>query len=607
MKVMALGTLVVLGVGPVSTKECVLFDAATTPRARVAAQDGATLDWKPDFLTVRTSASSAYPGFTVEGPWNLSAYGEIAVEFVGGAQESRCTVRLLNPGGRPDGKGCFITKFTVKPWRAQTRSQVIPPERPSWRGIQAELKGIRTWALPYLLWNTNTADVALWNHEDVPVATLDRRNVAQVAVYVNTPSSAITPLDGRETWFARLPEPDSPEALFYTTQDELLAPYYGRHGFTRTYDFSAQNIRRKYGADWFATWADLAHRRLRSWGCNTIANSSDRSICLMDRTPYTERFEVHSKPLAGHTGGWWDFADPFDPSFRAEARRQTTEVFKREFADPWCLGFFVDNEQHWGEPHTLGVSTLKSPADQAAKRVLCDRLKAKYETVAALNAAWRTVYADWDGFLAETVPPTDLAGAKADLAAFAMELAETYYRVIKEEIKRANPGKLYLGCRYAGVPKDFVVRAAAQHCDVISYNIYTKNPCWFKLPEGVDKPVLIGEFHFGALDRGPFCPGLILLKDQKERAKVYGEYVRGALAHPNLVGVHWHQFSDQATSGRFDGENMQVGWTDVRSERSSGGLRMSMRRANLPRCASCRTTSRLSPSSMTAPAPRHVI
>ena len=30
-----------------------------------------------------------------------------------------------------------------------------------------------------------------------------------------------------------------------------------------------------------------------------------------------------------------------------------------------------------------------------------------------------------------------------------------------------------------------------------------------------------------------------------------------------VVGVHWHQFSDQATSGRFDGECMQVGWTDV--------------------------------------------
>jgi len=79
----------------------------------------------------------------------------------------------------------------------------------------------------------------------------------------------------------------------------------------------------------------------------------------------------------------------------------------------------------------------------------------------------------------------------------------------------------------------------------------------------VDKPVLIGEFHFGALDRGPFCPGLILLKDQNERAETYRRYVRTSLEHPNIVGVHWHQFSDQATAGRFDGENMQVGWTDV--------------------------------------------
>ena len=40
-------------------------------------------------------------------------------------------------------------------------------------------------------------------------------------------------------------------------------------------------------------------------------------------------------------------------------------------------------------------------------------------------------------------------------------------------------------------------------------------------------------------------------------------YVESALANPQIVGVHWHQFSDQATSGRFDGEYLQVGWTDV--------------------------------------------
>ena len=51
--------------------------------------------------------------------------------------------------------------------------------------------------------------------------------------------------------------------------------------------------------------------------------------------------------------------------------------------------------------------------------------------------------------------------------------------------------------------------------------------------------------------------------NHEERGKAYEAYVRSALEHPNCVGTHWHQFSDQATTGRFDGENFNVGFTDV--------------------------------------------
>ena len=382
-----------------------------------------------------------------------------------------------------------------------------------------------------------------------------------------TPSSAMTPLatpaGDRAGWFAELPARDDPVfGAFYETRDALLWPYYGKRGISSVYDFSAANIRRKYGEKWFETWADLAHRRLRSWCCNTIANSSDKRICLMDRTPYTDRFEIHARPIAGHKGGWWEFCDPFDPSFRAEARRMT-EVYKAEIADPWCFGFFVDNEHYWGQPHSLGLSTLKSPADQPCKAVFRDRMKAKYGDIAKLNAKWGTAYTDWDVFMSDTKGPDPLGGARADLEDFSSEIAENYYRIIREELKRANPGKLYLGCRWAGGAPAFTVKAAAKYCDVLSYNVYRKEMSGFRLPEGVDAPVMIGEFHFGALDRGPFCPGLILLRDQNHRAQTYKDYVRTSLEHPQIVGVHWHQFSDQATSGRFDGENMQVGWTDV--------------------------------------------
>ena len=686
---------VVLGMvmlaGVVSAGEVVLFDATTAASPKgIRAKDGSSFVLKDGLLTVTTVPSEKYPGIAIRGDWDLSDCGEIEVEFVNGGIWGQYTVRLLNAGGTPAGKGCYIAKLPIKGEKHAVISQPFPPELTNWREIVSKLTRVRTWALPYLVWDRVPRDgAAAWGSRKggVKVATLDAKAVKEVAVYINTPklphvwsirrivakgaprtvddvpafaqmtpqeffpfidvygqfkhrewpdkvhadvdlaaqrvkeekdlaahpgpkgwdkwggwadgpqlektggfsttkwngkwwivdpdghlwwshgpvrvtpSGATTALDGHEDWFENLPAKDAPDAEFYSTHDQLLFPYYARWKMTKIYDFSARNIARKYGANWYDTWAALAHRRLRSWGCNTIANSSDKKICLMDRTPYTDRYEIHSRPIAGHKGGWWDFCDPFDPSFRAEARQKTID-YREQFEDPWCFGFFVDNEHQWGGPDTFALSTLKSPSDQPCKKVFRERLQAKYATIANLNAQWKTSYKDWDDFLTVMKTP-DPKAAKTDLEAFTAEIAETYYRIIREELKRAAPGKLYLGCRWAGSAPEFTVRAAAKYCDVLSYNIYRRHLREFKLPEGVDKPILVGEFHFGALDRGPFCPGLILLRDQKERAQVYEDYVRSALEHPQFVGVHWHQFSDQATSGRFDGENMQVGWTDV--------------------------------------------
>jgi hypothetical protein len=74
---------------------------------------------------------------------------------------------------------------------------------------------------------------------------------------------------------------------------------------------------------------------------------------------------------------------------------------------------------------------------------------------------------------------------------------------------------------------------------------------------------MIGEFHFGALDRGMFHPSLIEVANQAERGKAYATYIASALRHPNIVGAHWHQFGEQPTTGRFDGENLQNGFLDV--------------------------------------------
>ena len=149
-----------------------------------------------------------------------------------------------------------------------------------------------------------------------------------------------------------------------------------------------------------------------------------------------------------------------------------------------------------------------------------------------------------------------------DCIEFSVMMTDAYFSNVRDEFKKVAPNKLYMGCRFAGSNEN-VIRIGAKYCDVISYNIYKRNLYGFALPEGLDKPVMIGEFHFGALDRGMFHPGLVKTANQEERAQCYAEYVESALRHPNIIGTHWHQFADQATTGRFDGENFQVGFVDV--------------------------------------------
>jgi hypothetical protein len=229
--------------------------------------------------------------------------------------------------------------------------------------------------------------------------------------------------------------------------------------------------------------------------------------------------------------------------------------------DPWCIGYFVDNELAWGSELSLATATLASPPEQAAKKVFLDVLRQKYETIDRLNDAWDTSHESWDA-LADSRTPPDQRKAHDDLGAFYTQIAEEYFRHCRDSVKQVAPDNLYLGCRFAWV-NDRAAGAAAKYCDVIGFNLYRDGVADFQLPDGLDKPVVIGEFHFGALDRGMFHTGLRPTASQEDRAEAYCNYVTGALKNPHFVGTHWFQFGDQATTGRGDGENYQIGLVDI--------------------------------------------
>ncbi len=153
--------------------------------------------------------------------------------------------------------------------------------------------------------------------------------------------------------------------------------------------------------------------------------------------------------------------------------------------------------------------------------------------------------------------------ARADLTAFYSKAAEEYFRAARDAVRAVAPHQLYLGCRFAWVNAR-AAAAAAKYCDVVSYNIYRREVANFQFNGGADVPLLVGEFHFGALDRGMFHPGLVETTDQAARARAYRDYVEGALHHPQFVGCHWFQYRDEPVTGRvLDEENYQIGLVDV--------------------------------------------
>jgi Beta-galactosidase len=369
-----------------------------------------------------------------------------------------------------------------------------------------------------------------------------------------------TPIEERAAWFEEFPGDQADYREFRATGYALKGHYAGRT--MKSFSFAAANLKRKYGDDWKQTYAETVHQRLRSWGLNTIANWSDSGIYLMRRTPYTDNLGSHgAKMIEGSEGYWGQFPDVFDPGFAAAVRRGMETKTNSSANDPWCIGYFSDNEMSWGDETSLALGALKSTRAQAAKREFVSDLKTKYGDIANLNATWGTSHTSWDALLDSHEFP-DKSKARNDLIAFYVKTAETYFRTVRDAIKAVAPHQLYLGCRFASV-NDQAAKAAGKYCDVVSYNLYHRSIAGFKYPGG-DRPLIVGEFHFGALDRGLFHTGLVAVENQQARAQAYQDYVLGALHHPQVVGTHWFQWQDEPTTGRvYDEENYQIGFLDV--------------------------------------------
>ena len=337
--------------------------------------------------------------------------------------------------------------------------------------------------------------------------------------------------------------------------------------------FTDWNLRKKYGKDDYQNeFFNLTLQRLKAWGINTIGNWSANEIMLSGKMPYTLQLTDFNRkfPTFARSNNKVKFYDVFDPEFAAQMgnilrdRIAADPATAKSIGDPMCIGYFIDNELEFDK---LGAAIVKASLGQPAKIEWVKDIRAKYGDIGKLNAAWGTRFSTWDDIAANDKD----AGTEAyqqDKKAFYAKFVDRYYEICRQGVKSVAPHRLYLGSRLVGFSSGRqsadVWKAAARHCDVISVNVYAAgmSNCNARLFGG--KPVIIGEFHFGIIDRGMFSASLCPAgSTQADRAVAYQRFVQGALAHPDFVGAHWFQFRDQPLTGRWDGEGYQIGFVDV--------------------------------------------
>lgn len=330
------------------------------------------------------------------------------------------------------------------------------------------------------------------------------------------------------------------------------------------FNFGVANLIRTFGSEWWNNWAKITKRRLLEWGFNTIGNWSSLDFIRYAKLPYVwplKNFPTTQKKI------FRDFPDVFSDEYTRNSA-VFAEQLKAFEGDRYMIGYFLRNEPIWGFVDGLNIAeeVLENECELASKDALIMFLSERYGgDINNLNSSWNTDFDSFDDLKKPIRKATSLsAAAEEDLTDFSRIMIERYVKIPSEAVKKVDPYHLNLGMRYAYISSELLY-SGCQHFDVFSINCYRLDP--YSELERVGKatgmPVMIGEFHFGALDRGIMTNGLVAVNSQEDRAIAFRYYMENAASANHCVGAHYFIMNDQPALGRYDGENCQIGCIDV--------------------------------------------
>jgi len=294
--------------------------------------------------------------------------------------------------------------------------------------------------------------------------------------------------------------------------------------------FGTWNLFRRYGESYPEKSREMIVKRMDKWGLNTIANWSSAEVMNMNKKAFM--FQLRDVGIEGGLMGLpdvyaGDFASKVDAGCKA-----SVESYKN---NPWLIGYFTGNEPSWLEQEER----------------LCGMI---------LDGSEKPIKAELKNWLAKGDTPERRKQ-------FIFKTFRIFLETVDNSIKKYDPNHLNLGIRFGnvlGIDRE-ILEICKDIFDVFSFNcydLYPKKEMMDRAAEITGLPMIIGEYHFGTVDRG-MAQSLWQVNSQQERGVAYRYYTERAYAHPGLVGTAYFQWCDQDLTGRRDGENYNCGMVDV--------------------------------------------
>jgi hypothetical protein len=320
-------------------------------------------------------------------------------------------------------------------------------------------------------------------------------------------------------------------------------------------------------------WANASLGRLKSWGFTTVGGWSDyETVTRADDNRWWLTPVLHMGSTSG--APWFDMWDE-------KVIRRIEEVAAKGIGplsgNPRVVGYYSDNELGWWNA-ILWKMTLEQPRTSGQRQRLVKLVHESY------GGDWQALVQDFEPVNATNWDELERSGMLwlrpgsdgiHTLRRFLALVADRYYQLMRDTIRKHDPEAMYLGDRYQSFYYPEVASAARPYVDVVSTNL---NASWNDgtfvrsylgaLHKLTEKPVLVTEFYMAAEQNQSGnknkVGGFPTVATQAERSVALANTLRSLARLPYVVGADWFQYYDEPPHGRkLDGEDYNFGLVDI--------------------------------------------